>query len=157
MVLLLGTTGPAPSGASHASGNVPPVSCSQSIVRRQWIDNLRDFGDGSHRDPAHFSVGTDRVLAIRQIDAERAVPGDIAVLPLDGVAQPLDRLVRRARRAAQFDKRHPADPRNVALDQISLELAQIRQLLHRPLNAISVSQRAAKDNRNFVAFAKAFA
>jgi hypothetical protein len=59
------------------------------------------------------------VLAGGEIDAEDLVAGNEAVLPLNAATQLLDRAVRRACGAAQFDDRHASDPGYVAFDQVS--------------------------------------
>lgn len=92
-----------------------------SIVGRQRIDDLRNFGDFRNRDAAQLGMFADRILALGKIDAKGLVARDVAVLPLDRRSDRAQRLVGCPGRAAQFGHGKTPDAGNVALDHVSLE------------------------------------
>src|SRR6056297_110097 len=65
-----------------------------SVVRGQRIDDLRDLGDRRDRNAAEFGVFLHGILVLGQVDAERLVPCQIAVLPLNVWAECFQGLVR---------------------------------------------------------------
>src|SRR5579885_3232495 len=104
--------------ARFAVGTFPAAS----VVGGERIDDLRYLDDPGDRNAAQLRVFADRVLARREIDAERAIGGHVAVLPLDVLAELLDRAVGGASRSAKLDDRHAPDARDHPLDQVSLEM-----------------------------------
>jgi hypothetical protein len=90
-----------------------------SVVCCGRVNNLGDFGDSGERDTTHLSVLLDRGLSICEINTEGFVASNITVLPLDSVANCIQCLIGRTRRATKFCHRKRPDAGDIALDHIT--------------------------------------
>src|SRR6185437_5732206 len=102
-----------------------------SVVRCQGIDDLWNLDDAGDRDTAELRVLADQLFIGREINAEGLIARDIAVLPLDAIADLLDGPIGGAGGTAQLHDRHASHARDVALDQVSPQLCHVPPLPHR--------------------------
>lgn len=112
-----------------------------SVVRRSWVDDLRDFRDLRYRYPAEFGVLADRCLVVCEVNAECAVASDIAVLPLNRWANLCDSLVRCPCGAAQFDDRHTTHSRYASFNQESFHLSHLLSPQWLMMKQLSVARK----------------
>src|SRR6056297_475 len=96
----------------------------------------------------------DRVLAVGEVDAERLVARHVAVLTLDVGSDLIQRLVRRARRAAKLGQRHLPDAGYAALDDVTLHLFH-GLLLLTDFDAASLRPLRGNPKPEFLSLAKA--
>src|SRR4051812_1920032 len=92
---------------AFAFGEWIVMPASGLVVGCQRIDDPGDLDNPADRDAAEFCMLPDEVFALGKIDAEGLVAGDVALLPMEVLADLADRGIGGAGGAAKFDHRHP--------------------------------------------------